>query len=588
MARYPNEKISEIRDRIDIESVVSRSVQLTQRGNRMIGLCPFHSEKTPSFGVSRAKQLFHCFGCGAGGDVFGFVMRMEGIDFPEAVRRLARESGVELPDHDETPAQRERRQQADEFFALNDEVLGFYRRGLNEDADAKRYLVHERGLTKETIDRFEIGWASPGWQNLVEHLERRQIPVDRAMKVGLLGKSARDGRPYDRLRGRVVFPIRLPDARIAGFGARRADWVDAEAPKYLNSPQSPIYDKSSILYGLYEARDDIRRARRALLVEGYLDVIALAQSGIPIAVAACGTALTEQHAKTLGRQAPEIITLYDGDEAGQEATRKACLLLLSAGLTVRVIALPPGEDPDTFVRTKGAESLQKLVDEAPSAIDFFLSRAQRRHAGGGVAGTTKAVEAIRPMIMAIPDPLLRDVTMQAAARALKLSPNVFSKHLSSKDAVRRPPPRPDPAPKAREAPLPVVEKALLKKLVTEPVETVRTLEMKSALDTFSSAAVETAVRAARVAVEGGTTFNAANALAVLTEAGYGELADGLVGYLSTELPNEDDTDTLIGRLLEEHTKRRVRALKQRIASESDQAVQLSLLEELSEIQAKRA
>lgn len=586
MARYPAEKINEIRDRIDIESVVGRSVQLTRRGTRMIGLCPFHSEKTPSFGVSRSKQLFHCFGCGVGGDVFGFVMRMEGIDFPEAVRRLAREAGVELPEHEETPAQRDKRKLADTLYALNEEVLGFFRRALNADRQAQHYLEKERGLTKATIDRFEIGWAPPGWHNLVEYLAQRNIPAERAEKVGLLGRSARDGRHYDRLRGRVVFPIRLPDGRIAGFGARRADWIDAEAPKYLNSPESPIYDKSRILYGLYECRDDIRRGRRALLVEGYLDVIALAQSGVAVAVAACGTALTEQHAKALVRQAPEIVTLYDGDEAGQEATRKASILLLSAGASVRVIALPPSEDPDTFVRAKGGDSLEKLVDEAPSAIDFFLSRERQRHAGGGVAGTTKAVEAIKPMILAIRDPLIRDVAMQAAARALRLSPNVFHRHLSSRESRPTPAQRaPQNAAKSREVSLSVVEKALLKKLVSEPVETLRTLEMKSALDTFSSAAVETAVRAASHAVEGGATFNAANALAVLAEAGYGELADGLVGYLSEELPNEDDTAELVERLLVEKTKRRRREIKEQIARESDPEVQLQLLKEYEALEA---
>ncbi|MEQ8277884.1 MAG: DNA primase [Deltaproteobacteria bacterium] len=589
MARYPAEKISEIRDRIDIESVVGRSVQLTKKGSRMVGLCPFHSEKTPSFGVSRAKQLFHCFGCGAGGDVFGFVMRMEGIDFPEAVRRLAREAGVNLPQHEETPAQRERRKVSNTLFDLNEEALGFYRRALNEDREARAYLTRERGLTQATIDRFEIGWAPPGWRNLVDFLASRKIPPDRAIQVGLCGKSARDGRPYDRLRGRVVFPIRLPDGRIAGFGARRADWVEPDAPKYLNSPESPIYDKSRILYGLYECRDDIRRGRRALLVEGYLDVIALAQSGVAVAVAACGTALTKDHARALVRQAPEIVTLYDGDEAGQEATRKASILLLEAGASVRVIALPPGEDPDTFVRGKGGDSLEKLVDAAPSAIDFFLSRARQRHAGGGVAGTTQAVEAIKPMIQAIRDPLIRDVAMQAAAKTLGLSPNVFHRHLSSRGPERSRRPEPPPkAPKSREVSLPVVEKALLKKLVSEPVETLRTLEMKSALDTFSSAAVETAVRAASHAVEGGATFNAAKALAVLAEEGYGQLADGLVGYLSEELPNEDDTAALVDRLLDEHKKRSVRDLKQRIAREGDPEVQLQLLAELKEIQAPKA
>lgn len=589
MAKYPPEKLNEIRERIDIESVVSRSVKLTRKGSRMVGLCPFHSEKTPSFGVSQSKQLFHCFGCGVGGDVFGFVMRMEGLDFPQAVRQLAQQAGVKLEDLEETPAQRKRRELADQFYVLNEEVMLFFQRALGEDDKAQRYLYEERGLTRQTIEHFGIGWAPPGWQNLTSFLERKKIPADHAMKLGLLGKSARDGRAYDRLRGRVVFPIRKPDGRVAGFGARRADWVDADAPKYLNSPESPIYDKSSILYGLRENRDEIRKTRRTLLVEGYLDVIALAQEGIALAVAACGTALTEQHAKTLVRQAPEVTTLYDGDSAGEEATRKATALLLSAGATVRVIALPEGEDPDTYVRTKGQDSLKKLVDEAPSAIDFFLSRARERHAGGGVAGTTKAVEAVKPMILAIKDPLIRDVSIQAAAKTLGLSPNMMSRHLSGRGPVQREVrPRTRMEQKPRDVALPVVEKALLKKLVGEPVETLRMLEMKSAFGAFSSPAVDFVVQRAQTAVRDGVTFNAAFALAAMRDEGFAELSDTLVGYLSTELPNQDALDTLIDRLLVEDRKRRVRALKQRIASETDTKVQFELLEELNQIQAQKA
>ena len=254
-----------------------------------------------------------------------------------------------------------------------------------------------------------------------------------------------------------------------------------------------------------------------------------------------------------------------------------------------MIALPTGDDPDTFVRTKGQDSLKKLVDEAPSAIDFFLSRARERHAGGGVAGTTKAVEAVKPMLLAIPDPLIRDVAIQAAAKTLGLSPNMMSRHLSGRGpthgGVRQNTEKP---PKPREVSLPVVEKALLKKLVGEPVETLRMIEMKEALGAFSSPAVDFVVQRAQTAVRDGAAFNAAFALAALRDEGYAELSDGLVGYLSQELPNQDDTDTLIDRLLDEHRKRRVRALKQRIRDEADEAVQISLLEELKQIQARKA
>ncbi|MEL6189304.1 MAG: DNA primase, partial [Myxococcota bacterium] len=355
-----------------------------------VGLCPFHSEKSPSFGVSADKQLFHCFGCGAGGDLFAYVMRIEGLDFPSAVRHLAAAAGVELPeDRPADPAAARREAERERAYSVNAVAQEAFRAALSRDAPALRYLTEERGLSPDTVERFEIGWAPDAWSYVTDALAKERLPIEPAVEIGLLGRRARDGKPYDRLRGRVTFPIRVPGGRVAGFGARRADWIDPEGPKYLNSPESPIYDKSRVLYGLPLARDDIRKKRQALLVEGYLDVIVLAQAGFTQTVAGCGTALTEAHARTLARLTHEVVTLYDGDLAGRKATHRAAILLLAAGVEVRVVPLPEGVDPDDLVRQSGAEALAERIESAPSAIDFFLQRARAAAAGGGVSGTRK-------------------------------------------------------------------------------------------------------------------------------------------------------------------------------------------------------
>ncbi|MCK6551820.1 DNA primase, partial [Myxococcota bacterium] len=447
----PAEKIAEVRDRADIERIVGRSVRLTKRGNRLVGLCPFHSEKTPSFGVDPQKKLYHCFGCQAGGDVFDFVMRLEGLSFVEVIKQIAHEVGVVIEDREESPRERAEREKREKLYELNDTVATFYEHQLEREPTALAYLRDERGLKDETIAQFRLGWAPAEWQALTDHLERKRIDPQLGQQVGLLGAKQTEGRSdkryYDRLRGRVVFPITLPAGHIAGFGARRADWIEKDAPKYLNSPESPIYDKSSILYGLREAKDDIRRSRRAVLVEGYLDVIGLHQAGVRLAVAACGTALTPRHVSLLKRLTGEVVTMYDGDAAGQDASRKAAELLLSEGFAVRIAQLPDGEDPDTFARKVGEEGVRALMDRAPSAIDFFVARAKSAYGGGGIAGMAKAVDAVKPLLLAVKDPLERDVCLDAAARELGLEPAMLRRHLAAPRGAmmdRGPSQRPDP------------------------------------------------------------------------------------------------------------------------------------------------
>jgi DNA primase len=602
LGKIPAEKINEIRERIDIERVVGRSVRLTRRGTRLVGLCPFHQEKTPSFGVSRDKQLYHCFGCQAGGDVFDFVMRLDGLSFVETARLLAKEAGVELPEEEESPEQRASRTLRERLLETNEHAARFFERKLQGCPEALAYLMEERGLTEATLRRFRVGWAPPEWHALTDLLAERRVDLDLPLELGLVGRSARDGRPYDRLRGRVVFPIELPGGTVAGFGARRADWIDREGPKYLNSPESRVYDKSSIFYGMAHARDGIRRARRAVLVEGYVDVIALFQAGVEQAVAACGTALSAKHAGILARLGSEVVTCYDGDAAGQQATWKATLALLAEGVEVRVASLPPGEDPDTYARKVGAEGFWKLVDAAPSAVDFFVADARSRFAGGGIAGVTKAVETIKPLLLAIRDPLRRDVTIGAAARQLGIEPSVMGRHLSGRGAEGRGgPPRGAGGadagrarrPETRQPAVSVVEMAILRLLLSKGREVLEALERRDALRAFSHQAVLAVVEAAHQALRASPSarFDGPRALEVMRSAGLEEQELGQIRQTlmaSEALPEEDALEECVSRLLKQHRISRVRDLRRRIEQETDLEAQMQLAAEVKSLQAELA
>ena len=598
VAKYSAEKISEIRDRVRLEEWVGRTVELQRKGRRWVGLCPFHSEKTPSFGVSPDKQLFHCFGCGAGGDLFDYVMRLEGLDFPSAIQLLAEAHGIELPS--QTPENGESRQQEehrDRLFGVNAVAQEVFRSALQQSPECVQYLHEERGLSDATINRFEIGWAPAGWQHLVDHLQKRKISPDPGLELGLLGRRVRDGRPYDRLRGRITFPIRIANGRIAGFGARRADWIDKEGPKYLNSPESPIYDKSKLLYGIHLARDEIRKRRQALLTEGYLDVIALSQADFPHAVAGCGTALTFAHAKTLQRLTDEVITIFDGDNAGRKATHKAAILLLKAGVHVRVVEMPENQDPDDFLRISGAKALRERLLSAPSAIDFFLAQARSIVSGGGIAGIQKALETVRPLLEAINDPLARDIAFDACARELRVDQRTFRRHLGGLAPISSQRKRRDLSHQKPQqtlnnnepsAPLPhVVETELLKMLLEDPHRVLSALESQDAIHAFSSIPLHAAVKSVAEATREGRQFTGPEALDVMRRNGLTHepwLAEVRARLLREEEPEPHELEALIERLIKGHRQGRIRALREQLARCTDIDEQARLLDEVRRVQ----
>ncbi|MDE0908942.1 MAG: DNA primase [Myxococcota bacterium] len=407
MGRIPEETIQAIRDRIDIVALIGRYVDLKKAGRNHKGRCPFHEEKTPSFNVNPDRQIFHCFGCQVGGNAMKFLMLYENLSFPEAVRTLASECGVEVPETDSGD-----RGVSEQLFSANQHAQSFHRRELSAagGSGALAYL-RDRGIDNEAIETFGIGYAPDSWDELAGVLKRAGVSEQHGIESGLLiereskpGQKSGGRNSYARLRGRVVFPIRDVRDRIVGFGGRAIS--PGQEPKYLNTPESPVFQKRNALYGFPSALEGIRKSGRAIVCEGYFDRIALARAGMTEGVATCGTALTEGHARELSRRTSEIVLLFDGDTAGQSAVEKALHTVLPAGLRVRAAMLPSGDDPDSFLNSQGPDALRKLVDQAPDAIEIVIQNAVKRGCSTP-AQKAAVVSHVSPMIALFANPVER-------------------------------------------------------------------------------------------------------------------------------------------------------------------------------------
>jgi DNA primase len=403
--KIPEEKIEEIRSASDIVDVVSAHVRLKRRGKNFIGLCPFHQEKTPSFSVSPDKQMFYCFGCHEGGNVFTFVMKIEKVSFIEAVRSLAEKAGITLPTTEsDTTAETENEQ----LYRANLLAARFFYESLTQTTEGEFALNYfrKRGFSDETIKQFGLGYAPRGWQSFLNHAKEKGLSEADVEKAGLAARRD-DGSYYDRFRGRAVFPIFSTAGRVVAFAGRQL-YDDDTLAKYINTPETPIYYKGKLLYGLSLTRDHIRRQEYAILVEGYTDLISMYQSGIQNIVATSGTALTEDQIRILGRYAPAVVIVYDADSAGSAAALRGVGLILEKGLDVRIAQLPHGEDPDSFVRAQGKDAFLELIDESVSFIDFKALILQREGYFATPEGQTKAVRSLMETLSKIPDELKRN------------------------------------------------------------------------------------------------------------------------------------------------------------------------------------
>jgi DNA primase len=418
MALISEDKLEEVRTRADIVEVIGAHVRLKRAGRNFVGLCPFHSEKTPSFSVNSERGFFHCFGCGAGGTVFNFVMRTEGLNFPEAIESLARRYGVTLPARDGQagPGAGER----DAALSANQTAADFFVHVLwktPEGAAARDYLA-ARGVAAETARTFGLGFAPERPANLARALERRGL-LAAAVRLGLVRQDGAGTR--DMFRGRLMFPIRDGQGRVLAFGGRV---LDQRLPKYINSPESPLYSKSRNVYGLYEARAAIARADRAIVVEGYLDTIAVWQAGFKETVASLGTALTADQLRLVGRHTRNVLACFDGDAAGRKASLRALEIFLAAGLLGRGIFIPPGFDPDTFIKERGAQAFTELIASAELLVDYFLAE-QAAAARGSLEARVRAAAAVAEVLKAVHNPFEFDLLARKAADALSVGEEVL-------------------------------------------------------------------------------------------------------------------------------------------------------------------
>jgi DNA primase len=423
-----------VKQQADIVRVIGEYVRLKKSGLNFSGLCPFHSEKTPSFSVNAGKQFYYCFGCGVGGDVFKFVMEMDKITFPEAVRVVAEKCGIAIPaPRERSPEERKENQQRTSLVDLHKEAAAFFTQQLNstpEGRAAKAYLL-DRGLDSDAMAQFGIGFAPSGGDALLRALKQK-FP-DKVLDVsGLFGRD-QNGRVYDRFRRRVMFPIANDSGKIVAFGGRA---LGDDMPKYLNSPETPIYTKSNILYHLDRAKDALRNRDFAVLVEGYMDAIAVARAGVSNVVASCGTSLTEPQVKLLNRFTRRIIVNYDPDTAGQNATERSLTILLEQGAEVRVLALPGGKDPDSYIRSEGPAAYIKLLNEAPPYVDYLISRARKMDMSTG-EGKLRAVNFLMPYVQRVPDRILRSEWATRIAQQLRIEEPVLRESMRKAASERR-------------------------------------------------------------------------------------------------------------------------------------------------------
>jgi DNA primase len=439
--RIPENKIEEIRATANAVDIISEYVQLRKRGKNYVGLCPFHNEKTPSFTVSDEKQIFHCFGCHTGGNVFKFLMEYKKISFVEAVQEIAEQLGIPL-EYQESAGYEEQQSEQEILYDINTEAAKYFLNNLLNDAEgvgARKYLG-ERNIKTQTIRAFGLGYTLRGWENFINFAKGKTIDLDRAVKLGLIGKSD-DGRYYDKLPGRLIFPIFSPNGRVVAFAGRILD-PEEKGAKYINSPESLIYSKSKILYGLSFAKDEIRRLNKAILVEGYMDLISLYQSGVKNVVAISGTALTDDQVQLLSRYTKDVVLLFDSDTAGIKASMRSIEVLLKQDMEVKIVSLPEGEDPDSYVNKFGKDKFDDLMKKAENFIEY-----QTRYYDslGKLEDPASAAEAIRDLVKSlvlIRDELKRNLLIKNIAKKFNLREKLLETELNkiiSKESKRRPP-----------------------------------------------------------------------------------------------------------------------------------------------------
>ena len=406
MAIYiPEDKISEIKNKADIVDVISEAVLLKRTGKDYVGLCPFHSEKTPSFTVSPGKQIFYCFGCTTGGNVFSFLMKHNGITFPDAAGILARQFGIELPTKKMSPEQKRRVSEREALLTINRDALDYFHKGLHHSNSGNRPTAYlkKRGINQEILDSFQLGYAPEGWDNLTNFFSKQKIPLDLVEKAGLIVSRKNKNGYYDRFRDRIIFPIFDVSMQVLGFGGRV---MDDSLPKYLNSPETPLYNKRRSLYGIHRAKNKCRDLDAVYIVEGYFDLLSLHQHGLENSVAILGTALTSEQILLLKGYATRVILVYDSDEAGIKAALRSIGIFMQEEIDARIMALPKGYDPDSYIFEYGQEAFINAASDAQGIVTFLIDSAVKKH-GLSVEGKIRVISELKEPLTSINDNISR-------------------------------------------------------------------------------------------------------------------------------------------------------------------------------------
>lgn len=423
----PEEKIDEIRNSVSIVDFISGFVQLKKRGKNYIGLCPFHQEKTPSFTVSEEKQIYHCFGCHAGGNIFKFLMDYKNISFVESVQEVAEFGGIQLTYKGEKDSEKQSLQE--ELYEINLQAAKYFSKILLKEPEGEvaRNYFENRRIKTQTQKVFGLGFALPSWDNLLNYFRENKIDLAKAKTLGLI--DAKDGGQfYDKFRGRIIFPIFSPNGRVVAFGGRILQ-NDKNAAKYLNSPESIIYLKRKSLYGLYHSKEEIRKMNKAILVEGYMDLISLYQNGVKNVVASSGTSLTEDQIRLLSRYTKNIVVLFDADTAGQNAAMRSIELLLKQDFEIKILSLPEGDDPDSYINKNGKEQFEEILQRARNFLEYQTAQYEAK---GAFKDPGQQAEAIRELIKSaslVRDDLKRSILLKSIARKFNLREKLIETEL---------------------------------------------------------------------------------------------------------------------------------------------------------------
>lgn len=458
------EKIAEIRNRASIVEVVSDYVTLKKAGRNHLGLCPFHAEKSPSFTVSEEKGIYHCFGCHAGGSVFHFLMQYDQLSFPEAVERVAKRYGITIERNERAGASKEYGER-ENLYRINEQAAANYQKMLFSHPEGRRALEYlkARGVDEATARKYMLGYAPQTGSGLLALAHKENFSLNDALRLGLIGQRGPQ-QFHEKFFARVMFPIVNPAGKVVAFGGRV---LDQGMPKYLNSSETPLFHKGSTLYGLYQAKEGIRKADRVVVVEGYLDAIALAQFGVAYSVATLGTALTVEHVRALSRYTKNIIALFDGDDAGLKAAARSFEIFIEAGMLGRAAFLPKGEDPDTFIRANGMIAVEAILDKAVPLADFYFSWLEQRH-GKSLEGKSQIAGEISRLLGKVTNPFEVDLLARRAVDMLGIREELLRRPANTPGLRLAPAPSRQAAPSTAENRDDVAERSLVSLMLRVP------------------------------------------------------------------------------------------------------------------------